>query len=95
MSRPGAADFVPPEWEPLVTDESIGLEVLLEAGDPPTVTAIGERASPSSIWTGDGSGAGMRLSRWVSARWTHEIETTARLGGRHVKMWWATLDSNQ
>ena len=34
-----AVDFVPPAWAPLVTDESIVLEVLLEAGDPPTVTA--------------------------------------------------------
>ena len=36
----GAVDFVPPEWEPLVADaESIIVEVLLEPGDPPTVTA--------------------------------------------------------
>lgn len=32
-------DFVPPEWQPVVVDESIGLEVLLESGEPPTVTA--------------------------------------------------------
>jgi hypothetical protein len=31
--------FVPPEWEPLVADESIVVSVLLEAGDPPTITA--------------------------------------------------------
>ena len=36
----GTVDYVPPEWEPLVADnESIVLEVLLETGDPPTVTA--------------------------------------------------------
>ena len=40
----GAVDFVPPEWKPLVAEESIVLEVLLEAGDPPTVTGDGERA---------------------------------------------------
>jgi hypothetical protein len=35
----GVTDFVPPEWEPLAADESIVVSVLLEAGDPPTVTA--------------------------------------------------------
>jgi hypothetical protein len=35
----GAVDFVPPQWEPLVAEESIVVDVLLETGDPPTVTA--------------------------------------------------------
>ena len=35
----GDTDFVPPEWQPLVADESIVVSVLLQAGDPPTVTA--------------------------------------------------------
>jgi hypothetical protein len=35
----GAVDFVPPQWEPLVAEESIVVEVLLDAGDPPTITA--------------------------------------------------------
>ncbi|HEX5014640.1 MAG TPA: hypothetical protein VFV72_10855 [Candidatus Limnocylindrales bacterium] len=35
----GSTDFVPPEWQPLVNSDAIALEVLLKAGDPPTVTA--------------------------------------------------------
>ena len=35
----GAVDVVPPAWEPLVAEESIVLEVLLQTGDPPTITA--------------------------------------------------------
>jgi hypothetical protein len=36
---PGVTDYVPEAWKPVVTEETIVLSVLLEAGSPPTVTA--------------------------------------------------------
>lgn len=36
---PDAADFVPPEWEPVVADEAVILTLLMQTGDPPTLTA--------------------------------------------------------
>jgi hypothetical protein len=36
---PGAVDFLPPEWQPVVVDETILLTVLLAEGPEPTITA--------------------------------------------------------
>jgi hypothetical protein len=35
----GDVDFIPPEWEPVVVDEKIVLDVLMRTGEVPTMTA--------------------------------------------------------
>ena len=52
---PGAIDWIPPEWEPLVQDEAVVVSVLMESGDPPTLTVTANGRDVVYLPATDGS----------------------------------------